>query len=315
MAKDDFVSAIESEEQSIQLFHPKLANKKQGFNKLKQWIDKQVKKHKVDSVHLGVESTGGYEVPLVEWCRIYSDYKISILNPVQVKRFGQSKLIRTKTDKVDAKLIASFLAIYKPKGTPILPKSTKKIKELSRYLEHLTTKRASEKTYLPSVRNSQIQSSVKQTIKKYDMLIEKVKKQINDVYRNYPDLKLKKELLMTIPGVSNVLSTVMLSELNSSLIPKQQVAHAGLAPRERQSGSSVRGRARICKTGNKRIRTTLYMPTLSAIQYNPIIKKFYNKLVSKGKVKQVAVIACMRKLLHIIIGVLKNQVPFDPNYS
>lgn len=102
--------------------------------------------------------------------------------------------------------------------------------------------------------------------------------------------------------------------MNSSFDPKQRVAHAGLAPRERQSGL-LKGKPQLCKTGNKRIRTALYLPTLAAIRYNPVVALFYERLVSKDKPKMVAVCACMRKLLHIAVGVLKNQTPFHPNYE
>ena len=76
-----------------------------------------------------------------------------------------------------------------------------------------------------------------------------------------------------------------------------------------------KGKSRLCKTGNRRLRTALFMPTLAAIRYNPIISRFYLKLISNGKPKMVAVAACMRRLLHIVIGVLKNQILFDPDYE
>ncbi|MEA3331962.1 MAG: IS110 family transposase [Campylobacterota bacterium] len=314
MAKYDFMCAVESEDKSIQFVHPKLANTTRGFDKLKQWITKIVPKQKVGSIHIGVESTGGYETPLVEWVRIHTDFLITVINPSQVKYFGKTKLIRTKTDKVDARLIACYMATYNPEPTPVPPRGVKGLKSLTRHLEHLKSKRASEKTYIQNVQNSQIKTMIKQTIRSYDRQIEKVEQHINEHFDKYPDLKSNRNLLISITSIGSVTAATMLSELNGSLIPKQQVAHAGLAPRERQSGQ-YKGKAKLCKAGNRRIRTALYLPTLSAIQHNPIIAPFYKKLISRGKLKMVAVCACMRKLLHIIVGVLKNQIPFDPNFN
>jgi transposase len=312
MAKHDFVSAVEFEDQSLKLVHPKIKNTHRGFNQLKQWATKLASQYKVDSVHIGVESTGGYEIPLVQWFRKHLDFSISVLNPIQVKRFGQSQLIRTKTDKVDARLIAHYMAIHRPDPTPVPSQEVKALQALTRHLEHLTRKRADEVTYLQSVWDSKVKTSARQTIKSYDRQIEKIEQRIKDHFDNHPDLKANKNLLMTIPGIGEITSAILLSEMNGSLIPKQQVAHAGLAPREKQSGL-FKGKTQLCKMGNKRIRTALFLPTLAAITYNPLIVPFYETLVNKGKPKKVAVCACMRKLLHIVVGVLKNQSPFNPN--
>lgn len=312
MAKYDSVSAIELEDSSVKLSHPKIKNTQRGFNQLKQWVNKQASKHEAASVHIGVESTGGYETPLVEWFRKHTDFMITVLNPVQVKRFAQSQLIRTKTDKVDARIIANYMAIHKPKPTLFPSREVKLLQALSRHLEHLTRKRADEKTYLETVRDSAVKAMTRQTIKSYNRQIEKVEQRIKDHFETHPDLKSSKDLLMTIPGIGEITAAILLSEMNGSMDPRQQVAHAGLAPQERQSGI-LKGKTKLCKTGNKRLRTALFFPTLSAIVHNPVIAAFYKKLVSKGKPKMVAVCACMRKLLHIVVGVLKNKTPFNQN--
>jgi len=313
ISKHSFTSAIEIEGLKAKEIMSPYPNKAKGYNQLKQTVIKLTKQYKTDEVHLGVESTGGYEVTLVKWFRAHTDFKITIINPVQVKRFMQSRLIRTKTDPVDARSIASYLAINKPEATAVLPNEIEDLKALSRHLDHLIRKRASEMTYLESVRDSDVKQMVKQTIRSYDRQIEKVEKKITDHLDNHPKLKANQELLKSIPGIGETTSGILLSEINSSLDPKQQVAHAGLAPRERQSGT-LRGKPQLCKTGNRRLRRALYLPTLTAIRFNPIIKTFYERLLSKGKPKMVAIGACMRKLLHIVIGVLKNQIPFNPDY-
>ena len=314
MAKHDFASAIESSDGSIKRSSKKLGNNRRGWNEIKSWVLKEKSRCKADAVHMGIESTGGYETEMVDWMRTHSDFEISVLNPIQVKRFIQSQLIRTKNDSVDARMIARYMATHKPSPTPALAEDVRELRALTRHLDHLIRKRADEMSYLESAKTPVIKSSVKQMIKSFDKQIEKVKKQIGEHLDNHPDLKKKKELLTSIPGIGDLTAGILLSEINGSLEPKKQVAHAGLAPSERQSGMR-KGKSRLCKTGNRRLRAALFMPTLAAIRYNPIISRFYMKLISNGKPKMVAVAACMRRLLHIVIGVLKNQILFDPDYE
>lgn len=314
IAKHDFATALEMADGSLKRSTKKLENNKRGWNALKNWALKQQSECQADTVHLGVESTGGYETPMVEWLREHSDFEITLLNPVQVKRFVQSQLIRTKTDAVDARMIARYMVVHQPNPTPAPPEGLKQLKVLTRHLDHLVRKRADEKTYLESMKNPRIRSMVKKMIKSFDKQIAEVKNQITDHLDQHPDLKKNKELLTSIPGIGAITAGILLSEINESLDPKQQVAHAGLAPKERQSGMQ-KGKSQLCKTGNRRLRAALYMPTLAAIRFNPVIRRFYLKLLSKGKPKMVAVAACMRKLLHIAIGVLKNQTRFDPCYD
>jgi len=104
-------------------------------------------------------------------------------------------------------------------------------------------------------------------------------------------------------------------EDGKSLNVKAQVAHAGLAPKERKSGSSINGKTRICKTGNASLRSALYMPAMSATKHNPALREFYQRLISKGKLKMVALVAVMRKLLVYAIGILRNNTPYNPDWT
>ena len=127
-----------------------------------------------------------------------------------------------------------------------------------------------------------------------------------------------RELLVSISGVGSQTASTVLAELpRLDRVPSAQVAaaYAGLSPREFRSGSSVRGRTRLSKSGNARLRKALYLPTLTAIRFNPVLKGFFDRLVAAGKPKMQAVGACMRKLVMICYGVLKNRQPFDPQWS
>ncbi len=314
MSKLSFTAAICSNDLEHQMTHPKVDNQVLGWEIIREWALKQSQTLNAEKIHMGLESTGGYEKPLVKWFRNNTDFEISVLNPVQVKRFAQSELSRTKTDLNDARLIARYLAIRKPRTTPITAPEIEELKLMVRHLEHLKKRQSDEKIYLEAACTENIRQQTRQIIQAFQEQIEKAQQMIKQHIDNHPSLKQQVDLLQTIPGVGMTTSTIILCEIIPSLEPKQQVAHAGLAPRQNQSGK-MNGKTQLSKTGNKRLRTALYLPTLCAIRCNPIIQEFYQRLISRGKTKMVAVGASMRKLLHIIVGVLKNQKQFNPLYA
>jgi transposase len=155
----------------------------------------------------------------------------------------------------------------------------------------------------------------------YDEQIKQIEGQIQEHLKKHPGLKRSVELLESIAGIGRRSSTILVCELHSEALgekkisAKAQTAHAGLAPQEKTSGTSVRGKRHICRVGNARLRKSLYFPAMSAIRYNPVVREFYKRLVDKGKPKKVALVAAMRKLLVIVVGVLNNGVPFDPDWA
>lgn len=290
-------------------------NNPKGFKAALLWAKAHKKKQKVDDVHFAVESTGIYSEGVLEYLQD-EDILVSMINPQQIKSFATSKLLRTRTDKIDASLIAVYLKAMRPKPTPKVPLKIKQLKSLVRHLEYLKERRSEEKTYLESVTDRDVRESTRKNIKHYDHEIKKIEEKIKDHLDKNPDLKTKVDLLTTIPGVAETTARILLCELHSqgsteNISRKAQTAHAGLAPMEKTSGSSIRRKPRLCKTGNARLRKSLYFPAISAIKHNPVIKDFHDKMISKGKHKMVALVASMRKLLVIAIGVLNNQVAFD----
>jgi len=148
--------------------------------------------------------------------------------------------------------------------------------------------------------------------------IKKVRDQIADLIDQNPNLKQKKELLDSIPGIGKATIAVILVELDhleKFNHVRELVAFIGLAPKETLSGSSIRGKPRLCKVGHVRLRKALYMPALLSIQCNPVMIAFYNRLKERGKNGKAIVCAIMRKLVHIIFGILKFGKKFDPNYK
>jgi len=131
----------------------------------------------------------------------------------------------------------------------------------------------------------------------------------------HPDLKHRQELLESIPGVGEITAAKIQAEnVDRFDHASAFAAYAGLTPMNRTSGSSVRRRAKMSKIGDAALRRSLYMPSVSAIRWNPVLRNLYNRLCAKGKCKMVALGAVMHKLLRIAFGVLKSNLPFDKNY-
>jgi transposase len=296
-----------------------VGNDESGWRKLVKWACKNAGRLGCEEVHYCLEATGVYSEGVLEYLQEQPDSIVSMVNPAQIKAFAQSQLLRTKTDRVDATFISFYVALIKPEATEKIPVEIKELRSMVRHLEYLIERRAQAKTRLESSSNALVVASIVEAISHDDEQIKEMETKIRDHVDKYKGLRDKIELLKTIPGISDTTARILLCEFNMAgqegrISAKAQTAHAGLAPGQRQSGKSVKGKSRICKTGNSRLRKCAYLPALSAIQYNPLVKVFYERLVSKGKPKMVAVIAAMRKLIVLAIGVLNNGVPFDQNW-
>jgi len=287
-------------------------NAPDGFESLALWL----RKWGIDQVHACMEATGNYGEALAIYLH-GAGHTVSIVNPARIKGFAQSELIRTKTDKVDAGIIARFCLAMKPVSwTPPSPE-IRSLRALVRWVDSLTGMLTQEKNRLGSAHESVI-PLIKGHINYLDKEIEEVREKIADLIDRDPDLSQKKDLLTSIPGIGTATIPVILAELDNLERFKhvrELVAFIGLAPKERLSGSSIKGKPRLCKTGNARLRKALYMPALVSIQCNPLMIVFYNRLKEKGKNGKVIVCAIMRKLVHLIFGILKSGKKYDPNYK
>jgi transposase len=160
--------------------------------------------------------------------------------------------------------------------------------------------------------------SVERAVKFLGREADRVQAQADALIAAAPTLRAGRDLLASIPGVGAQTASTVLAELPAVDRPpsaQSAAAAAGLAPREFRSGVSVRRRTRLSKAGNARLRKALYLPTLTAVWFNPVLKRFFERLVAAGKPKMAAVGACMRKLVMLCYGVLKNRAPFDPAWA
>jgi transposase len=292
--------------------HKTCKNSVEGFETLTLWLEKQV----VKKVHACMEATGSYGEDLAVYLH-EAGHRVSIVNPARIKGFGQSELIRTKTDKIDAALIARFCLAMQP-GEWIPPSpEVRSLKALVRRVDSLIDMRSQEKNRI-SMAHESVTLLIKDHITYLDREIEKIRQQIAELIGQNPQLKQREELLNSIPALGKATIPRLLAELDDlekfSHV-REMVAFIGLAPREKLSGSSLKGKPRLSKIGHARLRKALYMPALVSIQCNPIMIDFYNRLKNKGKNGKVIVCAVMRKLVHVIFGVLKSGKKYDPNFK
>jgi transposase len=295
------------------LHHHRFDNSAQGFAQLQTWLVK----HGCKRLHACMEATASYGDELALFL-YQAGHTVSIVNPARIKGFAQSQLQRNKTDQLDATLIARFCQQQAPEAWTPPPAEIQQLRALMRRLEALQEMRQQEVNRLEQAGNQAlIRESLEKIIATLDGEIARLRQLIKDHIDQHPDLKRDRELLMSIPGIGETTAAWLLSEVQVSAYSsaRQVAAHAGLTPRHHESGTSVHGPTRLSKTGNARLRRALYLPAVVAKRYNPIIRAFCQRLEKRGKRPMEIVGAAMRKLLHIVYGVLKSGKAFDPSLA
>ncbi|MGI8836993.1 MAG: IS110 family transposase [Pyrinomonadaceae bacterium] len=296
------------------LKHKVFSNNAAGFAQLHEWLEKQL----VQQVHACLEATGTYGEALSHFLH-QQGHTVSVINPAAIKAFAASRLSRTKTDRVDAELIARFcLAQQPPPWTPPAPE-VRELQALVRRLKSPIEMRVAEENRLSAgVNVAAVRASVEEMIAHLKEQIARTEKLIRDHIDKHAGLKQQRELLDSIPGIAETTAARLLAEvpdIKRYHSARQLAAFAGLVPRERQSGSSVRGRVRLSKIGNARLRKALYFPAITALRCSPFFQQWAEGLRQRGKSKMSVIGAVMRKLIHIAYGVLKSGRPFDPDFA
>lgn len=295
------------------LRHRIFPNTTAGFTELANWLVK----HKVERVHACLEATGTYSEALAT-SLFDAGHLVSLVNPAAVKSFAGAHLSRTKTDKVDAELIARFCLTQEPLlWSPPAPEM-RELQALVRRLDSLIEIHTAELNRLSSgVTSAAVQASLQSVIKSLEAEIKRTEKLIGKHIKNHPRLKEDHDLLLSIPGIGEATTARLLAEINFQEYESARsvAAFSGLVPRLRQSGSSLRGRARLSKVGSPRIRHALYFPAVTAIRCNPVIKAWAKGLRERGKCEMQIIGAVMRKLIHLAYGVLKSGKPYDPLHA
>jgi len=285
-----------------------------GIGQLQTWLTNR----KIERVHVCLEATGGWSEE-VAIALNEAGHVVSLVNPARIKAFAQSELLRTKTDRIDAALIARFCGLHEPEPwTPPAPE-VRILQGLVRRQQSLIEMRVAEENRrgAPLV-SAPVLASIEATLAHYAGELERVEREIKQLFKDYPTLRRRRDLLTSIPGIGKTTAARILGEVpNITELRgvKAVAAFAGLSPRHYQSGS-IEYRSRLAKTGNAHLRRALYFPAITAIRHNPRIHEFAERLRARGdKSKMTVVAAAMRKLLTLAYGVLKSGRAFDPAYG
>lgn len=274
-------------------------------------------------LHFCMEATGIYSRSLAVRLLSHADVQVSIVNPMQITAFGKAQLRRTKTDAVDARVILAFAQSQRPRTWTPEPAALWDLTQLVRAADDLQAMRAacSNRNQIHALmpdRSAMVKHTERALLRTLDSQLTRLHKAITDLCARDPQLCHQIALLCSIPGVAKLSATRFLAygrRAWTTHSAKELTAHAGLAPRHRLSGTSVRGKSHLAKQGDARLRCALYMPTMVASRHNPAIKPVYERLRKAGKPGKLALVACMRHLLLIARAVLRNNQPFDPNYA
>jgi transposase len=257
-----------------------------------------------------LEATGGMETALVG-AAATARLPVVVVNPRQVRDFAKSVGALAKTDAIDARVLARFAEAVRPEVRPLKDKEASQFSALIARRRQLVEMLTAEKNRLATAPQA-IHPSIEEHIEWLEQRLEDINGKLKKAIKKSPVWRAKDQLLRTVPGVGSVFSATLVAGLPElgALNRKRIAALVGVAPFNRDSGK-YRGR-RCIWGGRGSIRAVLYMATLAATRFNPVIRAFYLRLCAAGKEKKVALTACMRKLLTILNAMVKTATPWQP---
>lgn len=256
-----------------------------------------------------LEATGGLETHLVTTLAT-SALPVVVVNPRQARSFAKALGKLAKTDSIDAYVLAEFAQKVRPEPRPIKDEQLQELAALNTRRQQLVAMLTAEKNRLTTA-TKRLRKDIQVHIRWLEKRIKDLDAQLDQHIRQSPVWREKDQLLQSVPGVGPVLSRTLISQVPElgNLNRKAIAALVGVAPLNRDSGS-LRGKRTIWG-GRAPVRTALYMATLVASRFNPIIKSFYERLVATGKPRKLALTACMRKLLTMLNAIVKSCTPWN----
>lgn len=260
-----------------------------------------------------VEATGGYEAQLVG-ALCAASLPVARVNPGRVRKFAQGMNWLAKTDRIDARLLVRFGEKANPRLTQLPSEDEKRLAALVKRRKQVLDMLVAEQNRLENA-DLDVRPYIQDSLTMLQSQLDELDKAIQSHIDQTPDLKKRRDLLTTVPGVGKVTASTLTAQLPElgSCDRKQIAALVGVAPFSHDSGK-MRGR-RFIRGGRPPIRSVLYMAALSATRFNPVIRTFYKRLVLSGKEFKVALVACMRKLLTILNAMIRNHQPWKPCVS
>lgn len=274
---------------------------------------------KASVTRICLEATGLYHLDLA----IALDdagLPVMVVNPKAAKRFAEARSSRTRTNAVDAALLSEFAQRmpFQPWARP--DDQALGIRACARHIATLNQTCTQTKSQLHAAQQTAVTpdfvlANLQQSVEWFEAQIESFRQQVRSLIAADAHHQETFDLLVTVTGIATATAIQLLGELlvmPQDMKAKQWVAMAGLDPREHPSGSSVRKKPRLSKTGNRYLRLALYRPALNAARHNPHVRGYYHHLIeNRGLKKSQAVCAVMRKLLHAIHAMLKTRTPFE----
>lgn len=291
--------------------YPGLPNEPTGFERLRALLP--------PAAHVVMEFTGVYSLGLATDL-FERGIPVSVVNPLSVKRYAQSRLTRTKTDAADARLLAEYGAFYRPPQWQPQAAHFQQIRQLHALLaqyrkQHTALMNLAHQQARQVVATPTVEASLKASLDHLQAQIKVLDDQILSLMKTHHAGLF--ETLSSIPGLGPVSITLLLTLTNALEgfeTANQLIAYAGLAPLIHDSGTSVHKAARICRMGSAPLRKALYVAAWSARRFNPPCKVLYERLLARGKARKQALVAVMTKLLKQAFAVAKSGIPFDKNY-
>ena len=295
-------------------------NDARGHGALIAWL--QSRACEAGVVRVCMEATGPYgeaaAVALTD-----AGIGVSVVNPARVKGFAQSDLTRNKTDRIDAALLARFGQMMRPDPWEAPPPELRALRALVDRLHSLKDMQQQETNRLEGCSSSMphqagTRASIESHLQWLRDSIKQIERQIDDHIDRHPGLRHDVQLITSIPGVGNTTAAKVLAYLGDVRRfrnGKALAAFVGVTPRLKQSGSSVRGRSMISRSGHASVRHSLYMPAMVALKHNPLLNAFGVRLKASGLAPKAVIAACMHKLVLLIYGILKSGLPFNPNFG
>ncbi|WP_409439841.1 IS110 family transposase [Psychromonas sp. GE-S-Ul-11] len=260
-----------------------------------------------------IEATGRLEHPFIMACS-QADLPFTVANPIRIKKFAGSIGQQAKTDKLDAQLIAHYGEAIAPPLSTLKPENMQLMSDLLSRRRQLMTMQIMEKNRL-QIMPKEITGIIKPILTAIKKQIEKVDDKLSKLIEKCSEYKAKNTIIQSMPGIGPVVAFNLLSDMPELgyLTNKEAASLIGVAPFNKESGS-YEGQRNI-RGGRHKIRTVMYIAMMSAMQYNPVFKMTYQRLVAVGKPKKTAIIACVRKMIIILNSMVRDGVMWDPKMN
>ena len=270
-------------------------------------------------VGVALESTGIYSQEVAAWLReARPGLRVCVLNPMLVKAYGRSLSVRNKNDRIDARVIACFAASHRPKASWVPEPERMRLRELLHEREALVQMLADTRKR-PSSDGPGLLSEVRRAVEEHlASAISRIEAGIREVMDQHPAMKTDAKRMMTVPGVGPVTATsalALLGDVRRFPRGRQLAAFVGVSPRQRTSGTSVRGRTKMCKQGNRRMRQLLYLAAMATVRVEGPLKSTYEALIARGKPRKSALGAVMRRILLLMRAVLVHETDYRADYQ